>query len=234
MADNNELQAARLNGAIDQGPDFVTKWAQLEETLRTVFGIEADTAYSEAMDIGTGGNITMTGSLTLPATTPTADLQAATRSYLQSQGSGMGVIRARAYLTSDIVIDPEPFQVWVPWDAADINEGNMWNALNPSRFTVPAGEGGHYIVGGSMSADAISGETRFWHRIYKNRDNDTREELCYEEHDSTVEEPSSGIALFANVEAGDYFETYIFARTSASQDTHVYAANTTMFAFKVG
>ena len=87
MSSTNELRTARLTAA-DSGALIDDAFRDTEAALRTVFGVPADTAMSEAMQIVAGGNVTMTGSLTI-AGTPTSDLMAATREYVDNRVSEM-------------------------------------------------------------------------------------------------------------------------------------------------
>jgi hypothetical protein len=228
MADNEQLMASRIDGEVDEGPELVAKWADLEAAIRRFFTIPADTAMSEAMQVGTGPNITMTGTLTLKGN-PTTDLMAAPKQYLQAQGSGMGLIRARAYRTTDLYPVDINQNKWIPMEAADVNDGTMWDVANPTRLTIPVGEGGHYLVGATASFDVPSVETKGWIRIYKNRSEAF--EIHYEEQSKTVEIGASGLFFAADCVAGDYFELNVTPRTYT--DSYVYAANTTIWAFKV-
>jgi hypothetical protein len=227
MSATNELRAARIDGDNDEGPELITKWAQMEQSMRTIFGIVADTAYSEAMQIGTGPNITMTGTLTL-AGAPTTDLMAATKAYFGATGNAFGDVRARAYLTSDQTLDA-PGDNYIEFDAADIDQGDMWDAGTPSRLTIPSGEGGHYIVGATCSWDQASVQTQGWVKIEVNRTSEYR--LIYEEQSLTTEFGIARCLFLPDLSAGDYIELNVSPRQN--EDPTLYADNTTIFAFRV-
>jgi hypothetical protein len=199
MSNTNELQATRIDGDEDQGPELVTKWANLEESLRTIFGIPADTVMSEAMQVGTGPNIVMTGTLTLNGQ-PTADLEAAPKSYVQSIGSGVGIARARAYLTSDY---EAASSVYVPWDAADINEQSIWSPVYPTRFTVPSGYAGDYLVGFTMSL-TWSGSSYPYVVVQKNRSGSY--ESIMRSRSGGTGRGMSGLFLAKDMSVGDFIE----------------------------
>ena len=225
MSATDELRTDRIDGVTDDGNALTTKFSNFEAAMRTIFGIPADTAMSEAMQIAFDGDIVMTGTLTL-AGEPTTDLMAATKTYLQNNSSGMGEIRVRAYLTSNQILEDGSF---IDFDAADINEGSVWKIANPSRFTIPEGGDGDYLVGISASFDSAYGDTRGWFRIYVNRTDEY--ELLYEEQSLTVEVACSGAVYIPDLSEGDYLEFHLYPRTSA--DSTLYAANTTFWMFNL-
>jgi hypothetical protein len=237
MADTNEFQAARIDGDNDSGPQLITKWAALEASCRNIFGITADTDYAAAFAFGTGPNITMQQDLTLRSAAPTADLHACPKNYLQGLGGGFGDVRARAYLTSNLSFAGGSSSTYIEWDAADINEGTMWESGNPTRLTVPTGEGGHYMAGFSMSFDAnVAGtDSQAWWYIEQNRADfeggTGRYNLHHFESENEDEVGVSGLTFIRNASAGDYFELRMYPRFFG--DCNVYKANTTFWAFKV-
>lgn len=213
MADTNELKTTRLVGSEDDGVDIAAKWPNFEAAIRTIFGIPADTAMSEAMQMGTGPNIAMTGSLTLKGD-PTTDLMAATKQYVGSVGSGVGLIRCRVYLTSD----ETDSTFFMPWDAADINEGSVWSAVNPTRLTIPVGGDGDYLVGFSLAKDG----TALDFSIQKNRSSSHQAS-----HPTNGPLGFSGMIYFPSLAAGDYLELYC-----SSSGTYE-SANCTMWLFNL-
>ncbi|MHC4239466.1 MAG: hypothetical protein ACYSUC_06885 [Planctomycetota bacterium] len=228
MGTTDELKAARINGDIDDGPALITKWSNLEASIRNIFGVPADTAMSEAMQVGTGPNITMTGTLTLANSAPTADLMAASKRYFAEVGGGMGFVRARAYLTGNQAITDN--SIYVPWDAADINEGDMWDVANPTRLTIPAGEGGHYLVGGSVSWAKDSGNAEAYLYFSVNRSRFKLWQVL--DPDQAGEWAGSGIYLLYDLSAGEYIEFY-FGPGSGGIPATLYYDNATLWACKV-
>ena len=227
MAATDELQTDRLDGVADDGVALAQKFPNFEAAMRHIFGIPADTAMSEAMQIGTGPNIVMSGSLSL-AGAPTTDLMAATKAYFQSQGSGMGNVRARAYLTSNKVSSFGSDKI--SWDVANINEGTVWSAANPTRFTIPAGGDGDYLVGATVSIDPdVTKETSFMLYIWKNRAGSTYNAL-YEEDREFLVELGGSIIMYANdCSAGDYLELEV----NRGQSSRIMSANTTFWMFNL-
>jgi len=225
-----ELLTSRIDGDGDQGPELVTKFAQLEADLRSIFGIPADTAMSEAMDVGTGTNVVMTGSLSL-AGLPTSDLMACSKSYLQTLGGAFGSVRCRAFLSSNVDVNTGVY--YMPWSAADINVGSMWVGTAPSRFTIPEGEGGNYIIGVTASFDFITPGIDTWliMKVHVNRlTHDGRSEIIEFNSDAEDEVGQSGTLFFRDLEPGDNVELQIKPYTGT---VRFYSANTTMYAFKV-
>lgn len=146
MSATNELRTNRIIGSTDDGKKVVTAFADVEAALRTIFGIPADTAMSEAMTITNAtGNVTMTGTLTASAA-PTSDLHAATRGYATQVGgtSSFGNQRAVVGLTSNISLT-SVWPYYIEWDAAPLDSGGFWSSGNPTRLTAP--EDGEYMAG---------------------------------------------------------------------------------------
>jgi hypothetical protein len=232
MANNNEFQSARLNGAVDDGADLVAQWANLEAAIRNAFGITADTDYSEAMQIATGPNITMTGTLTLRAD-PTTDLMAATKQYLQANATQFGAVAARMYLTSD-----QNIETWntdyLEWDAADINEGSPWSASYPSRFTVPASQDGYYLFGvtAAYDVDAAGWDNHCKIDLQVNRgDRYTVHSNYWGEKD---EFGACGQIVLASLSAGDYVEVLTEAGSGGTGVHQIfYSTDTTFFGMRV-
>lgn len=228
MSATDELRTDRIDGTIDDGNALTGKFSNFEAAMRHIFGIPADTVMSEAMQIASDGDVVMTGVLTL-AGEPTTDLMAATKTYLQSNSSGMGEIRSRVYLTSNQLLVWPGGGHYIAFDAADINEGGVWESANPSRLTIPEGGDGDYLVGMSASFDSAYGNTQGWFRIYVNRIDGYN--LLYEEQSLTVEVACSGAVYIPNLVEGDYLEFYLYPRTFA--DNTLYAANTTFWMFNL-
>jgi len=228
-----EIKTSRIDGGIDRGPDLVTKFGQLESDLRSIFGIPADTAMSEAMDVGTGTNATMTGALSL-AGVPTSDLMACNKDYLQTLGGAFGSVRCRTYLSDDRTQGNIP--AYVNWWGADVNTGGMWSNVYPSRMTIPADQGGHYMVGvtTSLKSDYPGNNygTSVYLQIKVNRAfsfDGGRQTLIRMKSDTDNEIGKCGVAFYRSLSAGDYLEL----KMSAWPDVTQYSANTTMWAFKV-
>jgi hypothetical protein len=228
MADTDELKAARIDGDLDEGPELITKWSALEATFRHIFTISADTDYSEAMSIGTGPNVTMTGTLTLPSGDPTTDLMAASKQYFGGIGNNFGAIRSRAYLTSDQTLATNTTH-YIEFDAADINDGGMWSGVTPSRLTVPTGQGGHYIFGASLSWNDSADDAIASVHLTTNRSDHHR--LRYEEQGLSVEYGFSRLMFLWDLSAGDFVELRF--RPESANDAVLYSANTTFFGFRV-
>lgn len=220
MSATNELRAARINGASDDGSALITKWAQMEESIRTIFGITADTDYSAAFNIATGPNCTMVGTLTLSGD-PTSDSHCATKQYVQSIGSGVGIARCRVYLTGDVV---ESSSFYMPWDVADINEQSMWSAVNPTRITIPSGYAGDYLVGVTSTWEA-SGADYLDLYCKKNRSSSYSRFL----HDTVPGTQGSFFFVATDLVAGDYLEFYF----GISKSTTFASANTVAWAYNL-
>jgi len=203
MADNDELKTNRLSGVYDDGVDLAARWPNFEAAMRHIFGIPADTAMSEAMTIVAGGDVTMTGTL-LASGAPTVDLHAATKAYVQGNSSEFGLERCRAYLTSDIVLDPGGGSTYIPWDDADINDSEMWDVANPTRITSQGGR--DFLCGFSLSFDAAAGISDGWFEIRRNRSTTYRSTLVFESNAITDEVGVSGVCFAANLTPDEYLE----------------------------
>jgi hypothetical protein len=232
MAANNEFRTARLNGAVDDGADLVAQWANLEAAIRNAFGITADTDYSEAMQIATGPNITMTGDLIL-AGNPTTDLMAAPKQYLTANATSFGSAMARAYLTSDQDI-PTSTGGYLEWDTADINVGSMWSAEYPSRFTIPTDEDGYYLFGFTLAFDTSAGawSNECYVSLWHNRATEYELASCY--WDDVDEYAMCGNVVLPSLVAGDYVEFKVSARTGGTGvNIECYMDSTTAFGMRV-
>ena len=237
MSDTNELKTTRIDGSTDDGVDLAAKFPNFEAAMRTIFGVPADTAMSEAMQIAAGGNVVMTGTLTGSAE-PTVDLEAAVKSYVQSHSSDLGAVRCRAYLTSNINHSIPPSTLYIPWDAADIDEvgdnnGTVWDIANPSRLTLPSpSSGGGYIVGFSFSLLGTT-TTNFWLSVWRNRQSAESQTMIYEYQAETGEVGVSGLLYVTNCSTTDFFELK-YEPLAGSNPATIYAANTTFWLFGLG
>jgi hypothetical protein len=153
MADNNELQTSRLTNA-SAGSSIDDALANVEATLRTIFGIPADTAMSEAMSIDSSGNVTMTGTLTL-AGDPSTDLMAATKQYVDNNVSA-SVVRYWCGVATQSVANSS----WATLDWASIEDNTdagSWTVSGSNSGLVPPEEG-YYAVHITASTATGSGK----------------------------------------------------------------------------
>lgn len=149
MADNNEIQTSRITGA-GPGSSIDDHFRNFEQAYRTIFGVTADSDVQECAQIGSGPNVTMTGTLTL-AGAPSADLMAATKAYVDGFAGSASSLRATLKLTSlQTITGAGGFEV-ISWDGVDIEEGgDLWDVGTPTRLKFPVA--GDYLIGGVIEA----------------------------------------------------------------------------------
>jgi hypothetical protein len=151
MADNTELQTSRIIGT-GAGSAVDNNFRDVEAAIRKIFGITADTDYSEAMQILTGPNATMTGTLTL-AGDPTDDLHACTKQYVDNNTGVAATVRCSLVLSSGQNVlegDDDALR----WDVANIEfGGECWNIGNAARLVFPSS--GHYLITGAVIGETI-------------------------------------------------------------------------------
>jgi hypothetical protein len=150
----NELKTSRLTSS-GAGSYVDNDMANMEATLRTIFGATADSDLSAVSSIGSGPDMTLLGTLTL-AGAPTNDLHAATKVFVDGFSGTAATVRSAIKMnaTQNITADtPTPLQ----WGAAEIESGgNSWDVGNPTRILFPVS--GDYLVGGVVTAvDKIGG-----------------------------------------------------------------------------
>lgn len=225
MSATNELRTNRIIGSVDDGKKVVTAFADVEAALRTVFGIPANTAMSEAMTITNAtGNVTMTGTLS-SSTVPTSDLHAANRLYVTQSGgtSAFGNSRAIVALASNQAIAGN-VPLWIPWYSSLVDTGGFWSSGNPTRFTIPTD--GEYMVGLNAYVNLDLG---IWFQAVVNRS--TYLQLGYLELDAASYAGISTAIYLDDLSAGDYVEMRVFPRTYSS--TTLYAAYTSAWIVRV-
>lgn len=121
-------------------------------TVGTGSNVTTGSASSQLTDIrsrldtgvGTGSNVT-TGSATAQLT----DLR--TRATNLEAGSTFPMVRVMRVIGGGVGNDVNTTQnayTFVPWNTAPRNASTMWAVGNPTRLTVPAGQGGLYHVCG--------------------------------------------------------------------------------------
>ena len=203
MADNDELKTTRLSDSSD-GATIDNAFANIEAALRKIFKIPADTAMSEAMQIAAGGNVTMTGAMTLEGA-PSTDLMAATRRYVQSGSGGLGTVMCAAGLTSTGSYNTDSY---IEWDQADIEVGGeVWSSGNPTRLTIPSS--GTYLVGACAAVAPSGSNTHPWLVLVVNRTTTHTKMVNPVATPDGVYKGISFSQLF-QFTAGDYLELYIF------------------------
>lgn len=205
-----QLKTQRIDGSIHNGEDLAARWPHFEDSLRNIFGIQADTAMSEAMQIGTGPDITMTGTLTASGA-PTDDLHAASRSYLQAQGPGIGVVRARAYVGGLRITG---ISEYIPWSSISINVGDVWSVANRTRFTIPVA--GDYMVGVTGVTHPYLSDSDFTIALYKNRTK--AQTLFSRRYEAEDKDGFSGTAYANDCAVDDFLELQLFPHGGTGLD----------------
>jgi len=152
MAANDELQTSRITVG-SSGSSVDNNFRDVEAALRTIFGITADTDYSEAMQVwaqdpsAENRIVKMTGMLTL-AGDPTEDLHVATKQYVDNNSGIPSTTRGRVRLTSTQSITDGNSDA-LEWDAASIEAGgDCWDAGDPTQIVFPVS--GDYLIGGCI------------------------------------------------------------------------------------
>ncbi len=166
MSATNELRTARLTGTVDDGPDIPTALSNLEEALRTIFGVTADTVMAEAMQIDAAGDVTMTGTLTL-AGAPSEDLEASTKAYADGVVTGWnpGQAMVRRTLTQSVFNNTWTEVTWAAevFDTATMHDNSYDNA----KIEVP--DDGVYYCLVYLSLNETMSEGTITLRVYKNK-----------------------------------------------------------------
>lgn len=230
MGDYDEIKTGRLVGTIDDGLDLAQRWPQFEASVRHVFGLPADTVMSEAMQITTAGNITMTGDL-YAAQDPVSDLEAATQQYVLAQTSNLGGYRCRAFLTSDATLGSETTN-YIQWQYADINVGSIWSPGNADRLVIPYD--GDYFVGWTFSgymSDSSTSETIVM--LDSNRFG-LGEYRCHQFiSSSTSDAGCSGMHYIDGMINGDFIRMAVVTLGAGGATYTVNSANTTFWLFNL-
>ena len=226
MADNNELQTSRIIAA---GPasEIDNDFRDLEAALRTIFKITADNDCQEALQILTGPDITMTGTLTLAAD-PTADLHACSKQYVDNNVGTAALVRCQVVLSSTQVVNAAATDA-LGWDAANIEEGgDCWAAGAPTRLVAPVA--GDYIFGANIMADVASGVPYFTDSVKYNGATWLYTHLGLGAALVNTQNAAVSFAIMENMSASDYIEIFV----SPSTVNHTFQANCYAWMMKVG
>lgn len=119
---------------------------------------------------------------------------------------------AKAYKTSNQLIavgagtdDPVQGATRVPMHVAEFDVGGFWSSGAPSRLTVPAGQGGKYVITGQSSwQTAAAGRRCAW--IYKNG---TRRAIAESLGDDGGRSLSFCVATMLVLNPADYIELFV-------------------------
>lgn len=146
MTDNLQLQTSRLTNASD-GNLIDDALADIENCVRVLWGITADTPISQVMSITAAGNVTMIGDLTLSAA-PTSDLHCATKKYVDDNAAGGGAeYRCKIVAWSNTYVAASGSE-FVVFGGADVEEGSsdQWDVADPTKLVCKSA--GDYLVMG--------------------------------------------------------------------------------------
>lgn len=233
MADNNELQTSRI--VLGSDGSFVDNdFANVEAALRTIFGITADADCEEAMQIGTGPDITMTGDLTL-AGDPTEDLHVCTKQYVDSDGSTAATVRCQVVLSSGQVVTVADGETALGWDAANIEAGGeCWDIGDPTKIVFP--EDGDYLLCAAIIANTASVGTNFTIQVKINGGEFWPTGFSFDCGRGTwgasysTREAGVQFAVLQPLLADDYFEVFV----QSVGTTHTFQADCHAWMMKVG
>lgn len=143
MADDRQLQTSRLLNT-NAGNLIDDSFADLEAAVRYIFGITADTPYSQAMSIDASGNVTLSGQLTL-AGAPTVDLHAATKKYVDDNTVAGGAID-RLVLAAESFPITSASETEIEWNQALVQtDVDTWSLGTPGTITIQ--DTGVYMLG---------------------------------------------------------------------------------------
>jgi hypothetical protein len=152
MADNLQLQTSRLTNAsvanlIDDSLD------DIENCLRVIFKITADTPISQVMSIEDDGDVTMIGDLTL-ADEPTEDLHCSTKKYIDDNAANAGNYKCKVRATSDTQVAAAGDE-YVVFGIADVEDGSedQWDSADPTKLVCKSA--GDYLIIGYVAYDPI-------------------------------------------------------------------------------
>jgi hypothetical protein len=227
MASNNELQTSRIIGG-GPGSSIDNNFRDVEAAMRTIFGITADTDYSEAMQIITGPDATMTGALTLAAD-PEEDLEACTKQYVDNNAGTAASIRCSLILSDGQLIadgDDDPLE----WATAHVEAGGeCWDVGEPTRLIFPVW--GHYFITGVIVGRGTAATPQFTVAMKANSVTWLYDHLGYGHNSSAGGvDASVPFAVMEILGENDYIE--IFVAATGSQ--HGMAADCYLSMMKVG
>jgi len=228
MADNNELQTSRIT--VDSAGSAVDNaFRNVEAALRTIFGVTADADYSEAMQIGSGPDITMTGSLTMAAD-PVEDLEVATKQYADNIPGSSASVRCAVVLSSGQTVNSGNTDA-LGWDAAEIEEGgDCWAIGAPTRIVFPVA--GDYMIGGAILAAPAAAAPNFEILMKYNGSVWVYDHLAFGKNSQTGGGvwASANFAVLETFALSDYIEIFL----KANSNNHVVDVDSRVWIMKVG
>lgn len=131
-----------------------------------------------------------------------------------SSGGSSSSVGTKAYRSSDLAISNASWEpitfVTESWDTDGFHD----NATNPSRFTIPTGKGGKYLVSGFASINGSGHPGQLGIRFYKNGSGISESYSKYQPA-SVTEIDRNDIVTLA---AGDYLELRVYQSTGSSQN----------------
>lgn len=157
---------------------------------------------------------TLTGDLTLDAD-PDADLKAATKQYVDDIKTWPNV---KVQRTSDLTLTASATTI-VDWTSERYDTDAIHdNSTNPSRLTIPTGEGGKWLIGAKITINDPNADCSARVRITKNGNTWTDEYMFFFTTDN-LKKTTRLVELF-DASAGDYYEIKITNFHTSSLTLH--------------
>ena len=227
MANNDELQTARIT--VDSaGSSVDDAFRNVEAALRTIFKLTADSDCQQAMQIGSGPDITMTGTLTMAAD-PIEDLEVSTKQYADNIPGASSSARCTVVLSGGQGVLAGATDA-LGWDAAEIEEGQCWDITNPTRIRFPAT--GDYMIGGIILAAPAAAAPNFELLMKYNGSVWVYDHLAFGKNSQTGGGvwASGNFTVMETFTLGDYIEIFLKANTN----DHVVDVDSRAWIVKVG